>query len=104
MDDTTVKSGLGVADIIGEKRDQILRLAAQHNTYNVRVFGSVARGEARPDSDVDFLLSGLENAPWGGGSLLVALEQLLGRRVDVVSEEDLHPLIRPYVLQEAQPL
>jgi predicted nucleotidyltransferase len=104
MDDSTVKSGLDVAEIIGDKRDEILALAAQHNVYNVRVFGSAARGEARPDSDIDFLVSGLENAPWGGGSLLVALEKLLGRRVDLVSEDDLHPLIRPYVLKEAQPL
>jgi predicted nucleotidyltransferase len=104
MNNVSLKSGLGIAEIIGDRRDEILALAASHNTYNVRIFGSVARGDARPDSDIDFLVNGLENAPWGGGSLLVALEKLLGRHVDVVSEEDLHPLIRPHVLREAQPL
>ena len=102
MDDSATKVGLHIADLIGDKRDEILALAAQHNVYNVRVFGSAVRGEAGPDSDIDFLVSGLENAPWGGGSLLVALENLLGRRVDIVSEDDLHPMIRPYVLKEAQ--
>lgn len=104
MNDSTVKAGSVIAEIIGEKRDAIIALAAQHNVYNVRVFGSAARGELRADSDIDFLVSGLENAPWGGGSLLVALEKLLDRRVDLVSEEDLHPLIRPYVLKEARQL
>ncbi len=49
-------TGLGIDDIIGDKREAILKLAQQYGASNVRVFGSVARGEARPGSDVDFLV------------------------------------------------
>jgi predicted nucleotidyltransferase len=68
------------------------------------VLGSVARGEAAADSDIDFLVDGLENASWGGGRLLMELQDLLGRRVDLLSEGDLHRMIRDQVLQAAQPL
>jgi len=54
-------TGLGIDEIIGDKREAILRLAAEHGASNVRVFGSVARGEARPDSDVDLLITFPEN-------------------------------------------
>lgn len=87
-----------------ENRDAVLRLVAKHGASNVRVFGSVARGEATPTSDVDLLVDGLENCSWGGGGLLVDLEELLGRRVDLVSVEDLHWSIRDRVLKEAVPL
>jgi len=100
----TTKTGLGVEDIIGDRREQILKLAQAHGVSNVRVFGSVVRGEATPDSDLDLLVDGLENAAWGGGRLLMDLQELLGRRVDLVSEGDLHQLIRDRVLKEAQPL
>jgi predicted nucleotidyltransferase len=100
-DETT---GLGVTSIIGDKRDAVLRLAAKNGVSNVRVFGSVARGEATPNSDIDFLVDGLENAPWGGGRLLVELEALLGRHVDLVSKGDLHQIIRDQILDEAIPL
>lgn len=59
MDETT-KTGLGIDDIIGDKREAVLELARKHGGFNVRVFGSVARGEARPDSDVD-LYDSVEN-------------------------------------------
>jgi len=95
---------LGIDDLLKEKRDEILRIAAKHGASNVRVFGSVARGEAGPESDVDFLVDGLENSAWGGGGLLVELEDLLGRRVDLVSPDDVHWLIRERVLDEAVPL
>jgi hypothetical protein len=98
------RSALGIAEIIGDKRAQIIELARQHGVSNVRVFGSVARGEASSDSDVDFIVDGLENAAWGGGRLLMDLQTLLGRRVDLVSEGDLHRLIRSKILQEAVPL
>jgi len=87
-------------------RDEILALAEQHGAYNVRVFGSVARGEASPDSDVDLLvdqdwsrLSG-----WGGMGLIIALEDLLGRRVDVATVDELKPRIQQQALREAVPL
>ena len=97
-------SGLGITDLLQDKREEILRIAAKHGASNVRVFGSVARGEAGPDSDVDLLVDGLENAAWGGGGLLVDLENLLGRSVDLVSPEDVHWYIRERVLREAVPL
>jgi len=97
---------LGIADIIGDKRDEILRLAEKYGASNVRVFGSVARGEATVTSDLDLLvdqdwsrLSG-----WGGMALVVELEELLGRNVDVATEGELKPRIRTRVMREAVPL
>ncbi len=104
LNQTSQSVGLGIDSIIGDKREAVLRLAEKNGVYNVRVFGSVARREANLDSDIDFLVDGLENAPWGGGRLLVDLEALLGRRVDLVSEEDLHRLIRDAVVKDAVPL
>ncbi|HVU10893.1 MAG TPA: nucleotidyltransferase family protein [Phototrophicaceae bacterium] len=101
---TKAKGSAGIADVIGEKREQVLELARRQGVYNVRVFGSVARGEAAADSDVDLLVDGLENASWGGGRLLMELQELLGRHVDLISEGDLHPLIRDHVCKEAIPL
>lgn len=87
-----------------EKREAILRLVNEHGASNVRVFGSVVRGESGPDSDIDLLVDGLENTAWGGGGLLMDLQELLGQRVDLVSPGDLHRLIRDDVLKEAVPL
>lgn len=86
------------------KREAILRLVNEHGASNVRVFGSVVRGESGPDSDIDLLVDGLENTAWGGGGLLMELQELLGQRVDLVSPGDLHRLIRDKVLKEAVPL
>jgi uncharacterized protein len=87
------------------KRSDILRIADQHGARNIRVFGSVARGDAGANSDIDFLV---EMEP--GRSLLdhtalwQDLEELLGCKVDVVSEKALHPLMRENVLAESVPL
>jgi predicted nucleotidyltransferase len=90
---------------IQAKRRKILRIAAAHGARNVRVFGSVARGEAGPDSDVDFLVAvHPEHSPWFPAGLIVDLEKLLGCEVDVVTEEALHWYIRDRVLKEAVPL
>ncbi|NDJ76832.1 MAG: nucleotidyltransferase family protein [Chloroflexi bacterium] len=86
------------------RREEILRLVDEHGASNVRVFGSVLHGDAGPDSDIDLLVDGLENTAWGGGGLLMDLQELLGRRVDLVSPGDLHWLIRDQVLSEAEPL
>jgi uncharacterized protein len=71
----------------------------------VRVFGSVARGEAGEDSDVDLLVSTTtKTSPWFPSALVAELEQLLGRRVDVVTEAGLYWLLRRRILREARPL
>jgi predicted nucleotidyltransferase len=90
---------------IQTKRREILRIAAEHGASNVRVFGSAARGESGPDSDVDFLVTVQpEHSPWFPASLIVDLEKLLGCQVDVVTEEALHWYIHDRVLKEAVPL
>ncbi len=94
-----------INELLKSKRQEIIAIAARHGAHNVRVFGSVARGEARPESDLDILV---EMEP--GRSLIdhVALmqdlEDLLQRKVDVVSERALHWYIRDRVLAEATPL
>ena len=90
---------------IRERRDEILRMAARHGAGNVRLFGSVARGEETPQSDVDLLVDVTgDTTPWFPGSLAADLEQLLRRRVQIVIRRSLIPLIRDSVLREAVPL
>ena len=87
------------------KRDVILQIAARHGVTRIRVFGSFARGEAGPDSDLDLLIeAGPKRTPFFPGGFVVDLEEALGRRIDVTSEAALHPLIRDQVLKEAVPL
>jgi uncharacterized protein len=87
------------------KSPEIHAIASKHGAGNVRVFGSVARGDARPGSDVDFLIDVIgPTTPWFPGGLLSDLESLLQRPVDVVLERSLNPLIREEVLTEAVPL
>ena len=96
---------LDAARLIRLNRDDILKIAAKHGVRNVRVFGSVARGDAGPHSDVDFLVdAGPATTSWFPGGLIVDLEALLGRRVEVVTEHGLHPLLRESVLREAVPI
>jgi len=89
-------------DLLRDKRDEILDIAARYGASNVRVFGSVARGEATVQSDVDFLVelergrSLLDHA-----ALMVDLEGLLRRRVDVATERGLKPGFREDILREA---
>jgi uncharacterized protein len=92
-------------ELIQEKREEILALAAKHGARNVRVFGSVARNEAGPESDVDFLIDlGPKRTPWFPGGLIIDLENLLGCKVDVFTEKGLKRRIRERILQEAVPL
>jgi uncharacterized protein len=87
---------------LNEMRDQILVLCAAHGARNLRVFGSVARGEADAESDVDFLV---EMEPgrslFDVGGLQYDLEKLLNRPVDIVTERGLKTRIRDRVLGEA---
>ena len=92
-------------DVLRQKRSEIRSIAARHGAGNVRVFGSVARGAAREDSDVDLLIDIVgPTTPWFPGGLLADLENALGRRVDIVIERSLSPLVRDSVLKEAVPL
>lgn len=89
-------------ELLQQKRPEILRIAARYGAHNLRIFGSVARGEADPKSDVDVLVDlepGRNLLDLGG--LLMDLEELLGCRVDVVTEKGLRPRIRERVLREA---
>ena len=87
------------------RREAILDIARRHGAHNVRVFGSVARGEAGDASDVDVLVD-LEpdRSLLDQAALLVDLQDLLGRRVDVATEAGLRERIRAIVLREAVPL
>lgn len=91
--------------LVQSKREQILRLALRHGVTGVRVFGSMARGDAGPESDVDLLVEvGAEPSPWFPGGLVAELEELLGRSVQVITERGLDALLRDRVLEEAVPL
>lgn len=88
-----------------EKREAILATAAKYGAYNVRIFGSVARGEADSESDVDFLVEmEAERSLFDLGGLLMELQDLLNCPVDVVTEKGLRSRIRDRVLSEAIPL
>jgi len=92
-------------ELLREKRQEILAIAAKHGAYNVRVFGSVARGEADEQSDVDILVeAGPEISSWFPAGLIIDLEELLGCEVDVVTEAGLRRRIKDRVLKEAIPL
>lgn len=94
-----------IQQLSADKREEILLIAARHGARNVRIFGSVARDEAGRDSDVDVLVD-LEpgRSLFDLGGLLMELQDLLGCRVDVVTEKGLRPRIRERVLREALPL
>ena len=96
---------MGIAEVLRAKREEILRLASKYGARNVRIFGSVALGEAKLGSDVDVLVdlepgrSLLEHA-----ALMLELEELLRCKVDVATERGLRARVRDRVLREAVPL
>ena len=89
--------------LLQEKREEILKIAAQHGAYNVRIFGSVARGEETEHSDIDFLIDYdlSKTSSWFPMGLILDLEVLLKRKVDVATDNSLHYFIREKVLKEA---
>ena len=104
MTDQTV-TGLGINDIIGDKREAILRLSAEYGVSNVRVFGSVARGEARPDSDVDLLLRLPDDTNvFDLVGLWEDLTALIGHDVDLIADHPSGGQMLQAALKEAVPL
>ena len=99
------RSMLSLKTLRAERRDEILRLAMQRGAQNVRVFGSVARGEANENSDLDLLVS------WEPGrslldhaGLVQDLQESLGVKVHIGTERSLHWYVRDRILREAKPL
>ena len=92
--------------LVQAKREQIIAIAAKHGANNLRIFGSVARGEADEKSDLDLLIdySSEHRSPWFPLRLIRELEALLGCKVDIVMEQGLKDRIRERVLREARPL
>lgn len=96
---------MNLNELRASHRETILSLMAEHGAYNPRIFGSVARGTATPESDIDLLVElepGRSLLDLGG--LLMDLQQVLGLPVDVVTVQGLRPRIRERVLGEAVPL
>jgi len=93
---------------LGDTEVDKTRLAGLCRRYQVRelsLFGSAARGEMRPESDIDLLVEFLPGADVSlleHAGLMLDLERLLGRKVDLVSKNGLKPLVRPYVLADAR--
>jgi len=96
---------MSLDELLQEKREDILRIAIKRGASNVRIFGSIARGEADAESDIDLLVD-LEpgRSLFDLGGLLMDLQDLLGHKVDVVTEKGLRERIREHVLKEAVPL
>jgi hypothetical protein len=91
-----------IGDTIREKREAIIRLACRHGATEVRLIGSIARGEARPDSDIDLLVTWSEGASLlDQAVLMLELEKLLGRKVDIASDGWVKPSIRESVYRDA---
>lgn len=88
--------------LLESHRDELIALARRRGVTAIRVFGSMSRGDADEDSDVDLLVTlspGTSALALGG--LLMDAEELLGRRVDVVTEASLHPALRERILADA---
>ncbi|MDQ1255859.1 MAG: uncharacterized protein QG656_453 [Candidatus Hydrogenedentes bacterium] len=87
------------------RREEILAIARRHGAHDVRIFGSVARGDQQENSDLDLIVrfdSGRSLFDQGG--LLMDLQDLLGMKVDVISERGMRPRFREHVMKEAVPL
>lgn len=92
-------------DTLRTHRDAILAVAEQYGAYNVRVFGSIAHGEASAASDIDLLVTYHEKASLlDAAALWQDLEDLLGCHVDVVDDRAIKPRMRASILRDAVPL
>lgn len=91
-----------VGQVVWAKREAILRLAAKHGATQVRLIGSVARGDDRPESDIDFLMTWAEGTSLlDQAALTIEMEELLGRKVEIASDGWLKPSIRESVYRDA---
>lgn len=96
---------MGTLEMLHDKRAHILELAQRHGVTSVRVFGSVVRGQDKAASDIDLLVTvGTETTPWFPAGLILDLQALLGRRIEIVTERGLNPALRDGVLAEAVPI
>jgi uncharacterized protein len=92
-------------DVLRSKRTEILATASRHGARNVRIFGSVARGDDTSASDIDLLVEfSPDRSLYDLVGLQLDIESLLGRRTDIVTEASLHALLRERILAEASPL
>jgi predicted nucleotidyltransferase len=92
-------------EALNQHREEIIEIAEKHGATDIRVFGSAARGDAGEQSDIDFLVRMLPGRSlFDLGALLMDLQDLLGRNVDVVTEHGLRPRMRERVLREAIPV
>lgn len=97
-----IVSQMNLNDLLKSRRDDILQIAAKHGAHNVRVFGSVARGDANSESDIDLLVEFERGTTLlRHAALIQELEELLGVKVDVVSDRGLRERVRDRVLNEA---
>ena len=88
-----------------QRKSKIVQIARKHGAGNVRVFGSVARGEDSKDSDIDLLIDVVgKPSSWFPSGMALELQDLLGRHVDILTERALHPLLHDKVVREAVPL
>lgn len=96
---------MSIQQLLRSKRARILQIAARHGARKVRVFGSVSRGDARRGSDIDFLVEmDQDRSLLDHAALIIDLERLLKRPVDVASERGLRPFIRKQIVKDAIPL
>ena len=96
---------MSTVEILRNRKLEIEAIARKHGAGNVRVFGSVAREEDSSASDVDFLIDVVgKTTSWFPSGLAIELQDLLGRPVDVLTENALHPGLRDKVMREAIPL
>ncbi len=92
---------MGIEEILGEKREEILRIAAKHGVTSIRVFGDILHSDAGPDGEIDFLIeAGEATTPWFPGGLVADLEDLLGQRVHIAFASAL-PSYAEHIEQEA---
>jgi uncharacterized protein len=104
-DEKATTTLMPLRDDLNRRRDVLQAIAARHGASNLRLFGSVLRGEEGTDSDIDLLVDMGEDRGFGDYLALVEeLEGVLARRVDIVIDRSLSPHFRPYIEAEAQPL